>query len=534
MSLQMSANDESKSRTPAFLVDAMMGADFYPHHPKDVELRQTHVSYVFLAEEYVYKIKKPVQLPFIDCSTLAKRRELCEREVLLNRRLAPDIYLGVVPLVVRDGVLSSGEIPRGGGTVVEFAVKMRRLPDEQRLDNMAAAGKIRIPDVHALAKRIAELHAGASRSEAWRYGAAAAIWQLAVGNIAETERLLADTVTRDKLKVIEEYIRRYISSHWRFLNLRARNGHVLDGHGDLRADSVYFTGDGIRIVDCLEFSDALRWGDAAADVAFLAMDLDRLEQPELSSEFVRSYAESTKDADLVILLPFYKCHRAVVRLKVELTASNELDRPVSERIACRERARRYLDQGCIYASGTPRPGLIVVCGAPGTGKSTVARALGDLLGFDVVNSDSERKVLAGIAPTTRAEARYGEGIYTEDLSREVYRVLVKHAEKALKGGRGIILDATFRHRREREQLAAARLGVEPLYIECQADRDEVIRRLLKRASRPNEISDATVETYLAQLDEFEPPDEISGPLHIVADTTNDLTTVLAQVERRFR
>jgi uncharacterized protein len=530
----MSTNDESKSRASASLIEAMMAGDFYPHHPREVELRQTHVSYVFLAGEYAYKIKKPVRLPFIDCSTLAKRRELCEREVLLNRRLAPDVYLGVVPLVLRDGVFSSGEIREAGGSVVEFAVKMRRLPDEQRLDNMAEARKIGSVDFHALAKRIAELHADASRSEAWRYGAAAAIWQLAVGNIAETERLLADTVSLDKLKVIEKYIRHYISSHWRFLNMRARNGRVLDGHGDLRADSVYFTNDGIRIVDCLEFSDALRWGDTAAEVAFLAMDLDRLEQPELSGEFVRSYAESTKDADLVILLPFYKCHRAVVRLKVELTASSELDRPVSERIACRERARCYLDQGCVYANGAPRPGVIVVCGAPGTGKSTVARALGDLLGFEVVNSDSERKLLADIAPTARAEARYGEGIYTEDFSREVYRVLVKHAEKALKGGKGIILDATFRHRREREELVAAPLGVEPLYIECQADQDEVIRRLLERASRPKEISDATVEVYLAQLKEFEPLEEIPGPRHIVADTTDDLTPVLAEVERRFR
>src|SRR5262249_42148937 len=153
-------------------------------------------------------------------------------------------------------------------------------------------------------------------------------------------------------------------SHWRFLNMRARSGHVLDGHGDLRADSVYFTNDGIRIVDCLEFSDALRWGDAASEVAFLAMDLDRLERPELSAEFVASYADATKDGDLNILLPFYKCHRSVVRMKVELTASREVDRPVSERMACREKARRYLDQACSYASSSPQPGIIVVCGAP--------------------------------------------------------------------------------------------------------------------------------------------------------------------------
>jgi predicted kinase len=220
-------------------------------------------------------------------------------------------------------------------------------------------------------------------------------------------------------------------------------------------------------------------------------------------------------------------------MKVELTASREVDRPVSERMACREKARRYLDQACSYASSSPQPGIIVVCGAPGTGKSTVARALGDLLGFELVNSDSERKVLAGVAPTTRMEARYEEGIYSEDFSREVYRALITHAEQALKAGTGVILDATFRHRRERAKLAAA-FGIEPLYIECQADRNEVVRRLLERAAQPDEISDATVEIYLAQAKEFEPLDEIRDSYHMVADTTKDLTPVLAEVERRFR
>lgn len=345
----MTASHESEFQATAALIDRMMTADFYPHHPREVELRQTHVSYVFLAGDYAYKIKKPVQLPFIDCSRLIKRRALCERELLLNQRFAPEIYLGVVPLVLRDGVFSSGETRESSDTVVEFAVKMLRLPDEQRLDIMAAAGRVNDSDAHALGKRIAQLHAGASRSESWRYGAAAAVWRLAVGNIAETERLLAESVSRNKLKVIEQYIRQYLSSHWRFLNLRARSGRVLDGHGDLRAESVYFTKDGIRILDCLEFSDALRWSDAASEIAFLAMDLDRLEHPEFSAEFVSSYTEATNDADLRVLSPFYKCHRAVVRAKLELTESREAERPIGERIACREKARGYLQQGCTYA-----------------------------------------------------------------------------------------------------------------------------------------------------------------------------------------
>lgn len=530
----MTANDESKGQPPPSLIDAMSGANFYPNGSGKIDVRQTHISYVFLAGEYAYKVKKPVQLPFVDSSKLGTRQELCEREVVLNRRLAPDVYLGVVPIIFRDGVFSLGAASNADGAVVEFAVKMRRLPDDRRLDNLIAAQEIGAAEMQALAKRIAEFHSAAPSTEAWQYGAGAAIWQLVVSNIAETERLLADTISADKLKSIEAYIRRYISSHWRFLNMRARNGHVLDGHGDLRADAVYFTSEGITIIDCLEFSDALRHCDTASEVSFLAMDLERLGHPELSADFLRSYVQMTKDADLPILLPFYKCHRAIVRAKVELTTSREVDRPVAERITCRERARQYLDQACAYAGTAASPGVIVVCGAPGTGKSTVARELADLLGFEVLSSDSEHKRLAGVSPTTRIHARYGEGIYNEDFGREVYRTLIKNAEQALKAKKGIIIDATFRHRSERAQLVASPLGIEPLFIECRADRDEVIRRLLERASRPDEISDATVEIYLAHLKEFEPLDEIPRARYIVVDTTRDLTPIMAEVERRFR
>jgi uncharacterized protein len=205
--------------------------------------------------------------------------------------------------------------------------------------------------------RIAEFHATASKTEAWCYGSAAAIRQLVLGNIGETERLLADTVSTDKLKLIEAYSKHFLSSHWRFLNMRARDGHVLDGHGDLRADSAYLLNGAIRIIDCLEFSDVLRYSDVASEVSSLAMDLDRLGRPDLSAEFVRSYVQACMDTELAILLPFYKCYRAVARAKVELTASRQLDRPVAERVTCRERARHYLDQACAYAGTAPKPGV---------------------------------------------------------------------------------------------------------------------------------------------------------------------------------
>jgi predicted kinase len=223
----------------------------------------------------------------------------------------------------------------------------------------------------------------------------------------------------------------------------------------------------------------------------------------------------------------------VVRAKVELIRSRQHESPVAERMLCRARARHYLDLACTYADTAAAAGVVVLCGPSGTGKSTVARALRDVLGFEIVSSDQERKRLAGIAPATRVEARYGEGIYSEDIRREVYRSLIKSAAKILSTGKGVIIDATFRHRNQRAQVAEAKLGVGPFYVECRADQGEVMRRLLERAHRADEVSDATVEIYLAQLKDFEPLDEIPPARRMVADTTADLTPIIAEVERRL-
>ena len=264
------------------MIDAMMVREFYPHRPPSVELKQTHTSCVFVAGDYVYKVKKPVSLAFVDCSTPAKRRALCEREVRLNRRLSPEVYLGVVPIVFKNGGYVLGEDGNGNGTdVIDFAVKMLRLPDDRRLDSMLAAGRVTPQDINAIAQRIASFRAAAADTEAWTYGSAAAVWRLIIDNLSETELLVADTLMGDKLATVEAYSRRYVSAHWEFLNQRARAGYVRDGHGDLRADCIYLTPEGIKFTDCLEFSDRLRYCDAVSEIAFLAMDLDRLGRPEL-------------------------------------------------------------------------------------------------------------------------------------------------------------------------------------------------------------------------------------------------------------
>jgi len=250
---------------------------------------------------------------------------------------------------------------------------------------------------------------------------------------------------------------------------------------------------------------------------------------------VHAYSLAADDADLELLLPLYKCYRAAIRAKVELIKSRQEDCPLEDRVLAREQARRYLELACGYAQESPAKGLLIVCGLSGTGKSTLARALQQPTGFEVLASDTERKRLAGVAPTVHLAAPYGEGIYRAEFTARVYQSLIAQAEALLKSGTGVIIDATFQRRDERQLVndLAQRTGIVPIFIECRAPRDEVVRRLIQRNTQANESSDANVRIYLAQMADFEPLDEIPHARHVVADTTRDLGGVLAEVERRI-
>jgi aminoglycoside phosphotransferase family enzyme/predicted kinase len=515
----------------------MSKADFYPDPADTVELRETHTSWVFLAGEFAYKVRKPVSLPFIDCSTSAKRRALCALEMEVNSRLAPDVYLDIVPIMFSSGRYHLDRAGDTRDTEVDFAVKMRRLPDTCRLDRLIGTDEVAPKSIEAIAQRMAEFHRASDRAKSWTHGCAARVWQLILGNLNEARDLAADTLTEDRLTAIGNFSRRFIAARWEFINQRARDGRVCDGHGDLRGDAVYLLPDGIEIIDALEFSERLRYGDVGSDIAFLAMDLDRLGRPDYASQLVRSYATAADDPDVELLMPLYKSYRATVRAKVELIRSRQEDCPVDERVLARERARTYLELGLSYAEAPSPRALIVVCGLSGTGKSTLAHELHELTGFQVFASDTERKHLAGVAPTQHLGEPYGVGVYSQDFTQMAYASLIARAEEILNSNRGVILDATFRRRNERAMVVelGGRAGLDPIFVECQAEKSEVIRRLIERSARLDEVSDATVEIYLAQLREFEPLTEIAAPLRIAArtDGTQGNTAVLTAIERRI-
>lgn len=527
-----SIESENARGTLPPLIAAMARPEFYPERPERVEFIQTHISYVFLTDKYVYKVKKAVRFPFIDCTTLERRRLLCHEELRLNRRLAPTVYLDVLPILRTPAGFEVGASSDSAAQdAVEYAVHMRRMPQERMLDQMVQRHEALPQDLRTIAQRIAEFHFRAAAANAWMYGSAAAVHKLICGNLAEAAQFAGKIFDPADLDAIDTYNRSFIETNWELLNRRARGGRVREGHGDLRCEHICMDTQPL-VFDCVEFSERLRYGDVASEVAFLAMDLDRLTAPELSAELIEAYATASGDHELAILLPFYQCYRAVVRAKVDALKSMAAEVPESERLRARDSALDYLALARRYLNPI-EPAMVVVFGLAGTGKSTLARALSRRLGFDLISSDVIRKQLAGISPTSRAGAEYGSGIYRENFTRRTYLTMLAEAEARLRKSRGVILDATFRHADERRLVVeiAARAGIRVLFVECRVPAEVALARIAERERRDGEVSDANAAIYSRQVQDFEAPDEIPEESRLAVDTSADFDRAVAAVIR---
>lgn len=294
------------------IIQALLDPKAYPGPVQGIELMQTQMSFIFLADEYVYKVKKPVNLGYLDYTTLDKRQFYCQREVELNRRLCPDAYLGVVS-VIRDN--SSFRIA-DKGEATEYAVKMRRLPQEAMMNVLLAADKVSPPMLTNVAEKLSEFHRKAETSKNINaFGDILAVIQNNRENFTQTEKYIGLTIPRGQYDQVKSYTSHFLDANTELFEKRVTDGRIRDCHGDLHAAHICFC-DGICIYDCIEFNDRFRYGDVASEVAFLAMDLDRYGRADLSRHFVAAYVERSQDEELKRLLGFYKCYRAYVRGKV--------------------------------------------------------------------------------------------------------------------------------------------------------------------------------------------------------------------------
>ena len=508
------------------LVEAMLEPSFYPHAPSSVELRETHISWVFLADDLAYKVKKPIVFPFLDYGTLARRHEMCREEARLNRRLAPRIYLGVVGIACGEGrySLTSEEDP----AAIEYAVEMRRVEEDRNLALLATGGELEPPQVEALARRLARFHAEAPVAPAERRGVEVLVATLDE-NLTTLREAGAGILGEDRLEAAERFTRGFLAARREQLEARARAGLVRDCHGDLRAEHVIVPADEpLYVYDCVEFSPELRQIDVAADLAFLVMDLARLGAEEAALWLVDGYRRAGGDPGDDPLLFFFASYRAWVRAKVAALRALELGEQDPERRAQEAAARELLALGHRFAWRARGPLLLMICGVAGSGKTTLARRLAERSGWVHISSDLTRKRLAGIAPTERG----GEEQYSGEMTARTYREMGRAAGEELDRRGGAIVDATFHRRSERAAFEDGLAGsaVPRLLVECTAPPDVLLRRAREREREPDRVSDAGAAVVRRQLDDLEPFAEVPASARMRLLTEAPPDELVAAVE----
>lgn len=494
------------------MIDELSRPSAYPYEVRDVEVCQTHISAVFLAGAFVYKIKKPVDLGFLDFTTLEKRRHFCTEEVRLNRRLAPDVYLGVVPVTEVERRL----VFEGEGEAVDFAVKMRRLPHDATLRARLARGALSPETVRELGRRIAGFHRrAASGPQIARWGRWDIVARNARENLEQSRGHVGTSVSQTVHARLCGLLEHHLIEVRPLVEERAARGVPRDTHGDLHLDHVYLFPErrpphDLVAIDCIEFNERFRYADPVADMAFVAMDLVRNGRPDLADVFGAAYFEAAEDSDGRPLLSFYVAYRAAVRGKVRGIAAAERAVPEAARAVAIAEARAHWLL-CLSELEEPgrRPCLVIVGGLPGTGKSTLATELGRVAGLEVISSDRVRKELAGKAPGEGAAAPFGEGLYTPEWNDRTYAACLERARELIFDGQRVLVDASFREesRRRRFLGAATDWGVRSLFLQCRAEPGTVRERMVDRDGHG---SDADWSVYLRAAEAWEPVSERTG------------------------
>jgi len=484
-----------ESTSLAELIAGLSEPAAYPHAVRGLRVLQTHTSCVFLTGDYVYKVKKPVDFGFLDYSSVRKRRQCCDRELILNRRLCPEVYLDVVPIGRAAGRLRVG----AAGPPLEWAVKMRQLPQEDMLPARLAAGTVTAPQIEGIAGILAAFHAAtATGRRSPGYGTPEAVSRNVEENFTQTEQRTGRELPLEHLNAARAYARRFLADHRELFLARDREGRIREGHGDLRAQNICLhagVGGGVQILDCIEFNERFRCGDVAADLAYLAMDLDLAGRTDLRQILVDRYVTASGDEGLLPILVYYACYRAYVRGKIALLAVEELEIPASERDRQRDLAAAAFDLARSYAAARGQPALWITVGFSGSGKSLLAYELSRRLPAVRLSSDVLRKELAGVPICSSLPPEE----YTAERRQAVYEELRRRAGQRLAQGHHVILDGTFLKEQEREaaRLLASGRGAEFWVVQCECPEQVIRERLRERAAAPG-ASDAGVAVYETQ------------------------------------
>jgi len=497
------------------IVSALRESRAFGAGSAQVDVVETHISYVFLVGGDAYKVKKALLLPFLDFSTLESRRRYCELEVALNRRTAPSLYLGVVPIVERGGAIALG----GAGNVVEWAVHMRRFADDALLSRMLARDRVAPAMIDRLAHCVAAFHGTISRTPPADAGTAAKAIALALDNLRDLDALVESPEERERVGALRAWTLREGAARESSMQERRRRGFVRDCHGDLHLDNIAVIDGQPTPFDCIDFDPALRWGDVIGDVAFAAMDLRARGRADLARRFCDRYLEATGDYAGATLMPFYAVYRALVRAKVASIRANAADDAGAATDARRE-ASRYLALASALAA--PRvPALVVMHGFSGCGKSSLSQALVESADVVRIRTDVERKRLHGLATRARSEGGVDRGLYDPGVTRDVYAGIAATTEALVAAGQSVVVDGTFLRRWQRDAFrsVAQRGAAAFTIVDMRASVETLRARVAARTIAGGDPSDADVRVLEHQLASAEPiaDEELANVLAIDAD-----------------
>jgi aminoglycoside phosphotransferase family enzyme/predicted kinase len=508
-------------------VQALLKPEAYPQRPASVELLQTQMSFIFIAGDYTYKTKKPVNLGYLDYTTLEQREKLCRQELELNRRLSPGAYLSVVPVSETEGGFQLG----GTTNIIEYAVKMKTLPRQRMMDVLLPANRVTPDMLKQVAVKMADFHSRAATDERISsFGSLEAVRVNTDENFDQTEKYIGKIFPAGVFHFIKEHTNSFINDNKDLLVKRAATGKIRDCHGDLHAQHICFAGDDIYIYDCIEFNERFRFCDVASEIAFLAMDIDRYGRADLSRAFVDAYIEASGDQGIAQLLDFYKCYRAYVRGKV---ACFKYDDPyLKDKEALRAEAGLYFNLAYKYANR--KPCLFIVTGLIGTGKTTMAERISHSVGCAVLSSDVIRKQLAGSPLTERHYDGFSSGLYSPEFTQQTYEAMFKGAREKLAQGQSVILDASFKKKADRQaaQKLAEASGAGFLVVECTASEDSIKQRLEAR-QRKGSVSDGRWEIFAEMKKDFDAVNEFQEINHLVLDTVNSSGNINALLLERL-
>lgn len=469
---------------------------FWGKDCKKVNLIQTHTSWVFLTGKYAYKVKKPVFFGFLDYTTLSAREHFCQEEFRINQILAPDIYFEVIPIVKQGQKIMLK--PRAGKyQVLDYALKMRELPQEAIMTNCLKRNKINYSDVGEIARIIANFHnESKSKPEFHKYGSPDIIKYNWDENFAQTEPFIGITISEKIFSEIKEKVEKFSKDHEVLFRKRTSDQKVKQCHGDLHSRNI-FIADKVYIFDCLEFNPRFAVSDVASEIAFFVMDLEFYRHKHLADFFVNRYLHYTNDWELLKVLDFYKCYRAYVRGKV--TGFNLNDRGMSkaDKEQAKALAKQYFALAYKYAENlSAKSKLIMVMGLPGVGKTFLAQRLAEHISAYHLCSDIIRKEITNTPVEMHRFEGYGKGIYTREVSGKTYEEMNARAENYLSQGKSCIIDATFTWEKSRNEAKemAQKQDAQFFLINCTCPERTVMARMKKR-EKEFSLSDATPEIY---------------------------------------